>query len=708
MSAQAQETGDTLQPVSSKKTRMTNLVYAWDQMLSLHLNDEADVHTGADADTKTDGSTEQEYYQLFRWIVDCFLSYAGQVGENLRALRLVVMTRRCAALVEICMWLARECQKNPGMKRPLFLEGVDLDRLLQVDAECCITDTAAVFCVPEWLEQYKKNGFFPLMVVLDDLMLHGRACNAFLHEIESELTGLCAQQGSWRSDEALLHDFAMSVYIDVYARSKRSLLLYMNYYDHFRAKQNYSLAQCRKLSYKIALAVASSTVSNVSSEWGLVGRGSRRLALPESVPGYVHLQTRLYDEKEEDKEDIQKIDHFLFFYPNPARPTAIGSLRLKYSAATGQPMLMPCFILAGASFGSYLRSIQALSAELSGTKCGDFLREQEAFCTQTEDLRDPQQLANAVNLMLSKLLYEDFFAKAMISRDSFSPNHCQLGRAFQTDRETFAGMYQQDMAKDAGTLLQAALHTLLEDAEPFWLQGEVSDLCSGDETYRAVLDVVADLGLASEKHAYWLYTQRSLYTGSQLSHIERQLPAHKIFQDVQEHCKERFAGKSADLMQATAYLMHMVDYGMAGFKWGLSEDDTALIRTEISAGEPSLFLKPRVYSDYLRILAELQRKCSLNHSPISRETDRLVARMGISDEKDRERLSQELAGFIDDLNQSGQDVSDWLFPLPFSVFLFDPAKVEDSVRNIREQNKEYYKRQAGLQNKQVLAYYLGA
>lgn len=122
------------------------------------------------------------YSPLFQWISKRILFYAQKAERVGHTLKIVINTRRCAVLVEMFMQIvAFYAEHTDTEERPKFLENLSLDELkkiLDCDASFCLTDGAALASANEWTKEYIDKGTFPMIVYLDEVIVHGRSLNA--------------------------------------------------------------------------------------------------------------------------------------------------------------------------------------------------------------------------------------------------------------------------------------------------------------------------------------------------------------------------------------------------------------------------------------------------------------------------------------------------------------------------------------------------
>lgn len=327
-----------------------------------------------------------------------------------------------------------------------------------------------------------------------------------------------------------------------------------------------------------------------------------------------------------------------------------------------------------------------------------------------------RRLADMVELILSKFLYERFLLLCGLSEDDFVPNSQHLARCFGIKEQAIDWLYEQTLEDNEKLQLEKYLAILSENASPFWEDPDAAtdeDLAasnSEEELFQLLQREIADLGLASEKHAFQLYLQKTPFTNEMLSSIITPHSLQCLLNKIELQYQKEYPDKKVNRPKMIAYLLHLVDQGMAGFKWSSSLNKMGQFYTEITAGEPSMFLKPMMYAKYLMVLEDVQKKCRINKTPVKWELHKLEGAIGLEDAREKKQLAEELALFVEDLNSSGQKVSDWLFPVQFLIFplrsIEDDNSIERSVKRIRGMQDRRHKAQTWEQLDRMLAYQL--
>ena len=662
------------------------------------------------------------YSPLFQWISKRILFYAQKAERVGHTLKIVINTRRCAVLVEMFMQIvAFYAEHTDTEERPKFLENLSLDELkkiLDCDASFCLTDGAALASANEWTKEYIDKGTFPMIVYLDDVIVHGRSLNAILRNMEFHVLA-CYREAVPSASEKDLRDvrnaLVDSTWVDVFMESSNGILLYPRYQYHYHAEKSKETIDYRKLSNRVSMAITSSNVCNVSHALGLVYDTAPKPnhALPSE---FLKVRTGIRNEP---------MLHYLYPFPDKEHPRAIGSLRVKRSAATGEWMVIPYWIMAQAPVSAYLQARERL-LEYAGAKEWRSLLERYPTCfSETENLWNARWLAESVNLVLSRML----LSYAGVPADKCTVNIRQLTRNFGVDDKAISALCRENFAGQ-DFLLTEILTDLLRDSSPIWnaenslkqpdigqsiaeelenLETECEKDASGNrneyvcwdgeecpsaqekEIFDSVRDLASRMGLESEENAYQNYRISALRSEKELASSGKRYTISDFY-----GCLASVCTSAEDFAQATTCMIHMMDQGALVLRLPSDNGDGQTVGTVVCSGEPSLALKPMQYEEYLFVLDDIQQNCLDNNLSLDDEIRKMVARSSKAGLENTSQSSQspKLLLFINGLNESGQNAIEWRFGLMQDRQSFHETK--DA-----KQQKEEFRRQAKRKNENM-------
>lgn len=114
---------------------------------------------------------------------------------------------------------------------------------------------------------YKKYSRFPRILLVDDLMVHGRGMAKILYQLEKLLTMELEQQGVLNCDMDhyhFRHMFTNAVDIYIYAKSDRDILMDDRFMRKVRCWKTLSLSELRDLSMQLTDSMAQWEIPNTS------------------------------------------------------------------------------------------------------------------------------------------------------------------------------------------------------------------------------------------------------------------------------------------------------------------------------------------------------------------------------------------------------------------------------------------------------------
>lgn len=143
----------------------------------------------------------------------------------------------------------------------LILEGISGRQMYDVTGEKeYLTDAAFFLRMNELEEFYRNNGFFPRIIICDDILIHGRNVNHFLEWIEGNLINRMVDMDPNQIRKALQH----AISIKVYTKSDRWILLNPRYAEKLYAVRIEEPEFWRRLSGNIATLILDSDMTNAS------------------------------------------------------------------------------------------------------------------------------------------------------------------------------------------------------------------------------------------------------------------------------------------------------------------------------------------------------------------------------------------------------------------------------------------------------------
>ena len=129
-----------------------------------------------------------EFGKFFTSVLEQVFQFSQK--DQARHVFIVVITRRCFVLFFSYYEMLCQCIRDPDSERPAYWKEFTEEKLRQLARtfdRCVITDNAAWSMAYDIVRNYKENSAFPRLIVVDELLFHGRALNGFLYGFEKRL-----------------------------------------------------------------------------------------------------------------------------------------------------------------------------------------------------------------------------------------------------------------------------------------------------------------------------------------------------------------------------------------------------------------------------------------------------------------------------------------------------------------------------------------
>lgn len=650
------------------------------------------------------GKNEAENFMHF-FLSICFLCI--QYVEESKAFVVALITRRCHVLFEIFCGLAHEDEVSEKIQSGYF--GTDFKtltpkRLDDIYRNYFITDNALLASVEQLAKFYNLNGTLPELVIVDELLIHGRALNHLLLELEGKLADAIRRQHCCEVDgEKIAAKVEERLHLKIFARNKCVLLLLLRYAKEGRLDcvKEYDADKWKTLSLHFARVVSIAPVNNVAYAWSFeVDDNLQRRLSSQKVVGDVPFQ-RIETELRGYKQTTD-----LLLYPTKENPKVLFTIRGKRSLTSfsGEKngLYVPYIIYDQLQWAGVWNLHQHICEDLLAKSKSEedpvlqFFRGDDLFgedgpseevarsyyrwCVQTNDL--------VLNALMMRVWMEQYceLSKSEQREMIESINWEQVSRNYhyliveqsslrvKNSREKLKKLWDRvyDIPLEAD-FLSCYLDVLTKDSGSVLPKGWESAENPSEEENRkerlewAVQKAVYTIGLDAEINAYDRY-------GSGLVFSERTLANwgdHYSLQDIitksiQEYTRSKII-TDREMYYLLALITQAMDLGHVGMEPICGEkswmaDTEENVYTLIKAGEQSLFIEPFRYRNYLPVLSLIEERYQESWADQLIEIGSFVRRLknaGKVSKEDYEDLYYELRDFVKGLYLSGQTVSLW-------------------------------------------------
>lgn len=650
------------------------------------------------------GKKEAENFMHF-FLSLCFLCIQ-YVREN-KAFVAALITRRCHVLFEIFWRIVHENGFFEKVQSGYFgieLKNLTMKELDDIYLNYFITDNALLASADQLAKFYDQNKDLPELIIIDELLIHGRALNHFLLELEKKLADAIQRQTHNAEErEKIAAKVEERLCLKIFAKNKSVLLLLFRYakegrLDYFR---EYDADKWKTLSLHFARVVSIAPVNNVAYAWSFeIGENLQKqlTSLPcGSACPFRRIETEIRGYK-------QTTDVLL--YPSKENPKILFTVRGKKSLASFSDekngLYVPYIIYDQLQWEDVWNLHQRICEDLlaylkpeqgsvlsffrgddlfgEGGLTEEVARSYYRWCVQTNDL--------VLNALMMRTWMEQYCGLSPSEQDEMiaSIDWSQVSRNYHrliAEKSSLKVQNSEKALRDLWRfvesipletdLLSSYLDVLTKGAGSVLPDGWKSDRNHAEEENWnnhlecAVQQAIYEIGLDAEKNAYDRY-------GSGLAFSERTLANwgdHYSLQDIIVKCIQEYTPDGVITDSEMEYLLALIiqamDLGHVGMEPLYGEksyraDTEENVYTQVRAGEQSLFIAPFRYRNYLPVLSLIEKRYQDNWDDQLIETGRFVRRLknaGKVSEEDYENLYYELKDFIKGLYLSGQTVSIW-------------------------------------------------
>lgn len=610
--------------------------------------------------------------------------------SNTDPVYVVVITRRCYVLFFSYYTMLCECVQNPDAARPAFWKQYSAEELKDLEdvfKSCVITDNAAWSMAYDIAFDYQKNGSFPRLIVVDELLFHGRALNGFLYGLEKRLLHaeslylekfqeptsprrsiqekllekLAIYVGNWNANASVLLPRYQKILIQNCPGSALPIETWRNYSIAYA--QYVSICNINNVGFSLGISIPtqqdSPVLSNVKSSFTMVS-------------------TQLQNIKQ---------NTWLFLFPTAAQPQIICSVRCKQSQTKEKKNLyVPYMIMDHISW----KQLTELHRQLLQEAHAAGKEKVAAFLGRLDPvLSDPKNsnknllvpwLTQTTDLVLTSWLMKRFLREVKgISQDAISTvwkksiGWDQLVGSFRSYgvavqelhkiREALNELWDWEPAR----LLEEYLAVYVSNAHPIsvdWmdLSPVGGNFAATEESplVQCIEDTISKISLEAERNAYTLYGSGLSFSDEALTNWGDNHSIDTLLEKLQWQTRFYPAlSNGINIYEVLAIIIQSMDLGLLGMNTILDRHPYANRRhcswelyTRQRAGEAGLFLLPIRYRNLLPVLAEIQEKRNEDLEGATFDLVRFIDNLVSGDFTKSVRIANELCMSADQLKRS--------------------------------------------------------
>lgn len=499
------------------------------------------------------------------------------------------------------------------------------------------TDSSIVANSAEIAEFFVDYGFFPKIMIVDDLLIHGRTISGIIENLIDNVYRYLREKGTEDSESYITDELLRSLSIHVIAMNNKPMLLRSSFYQRLvrdpHSRDVLIPQRWHELSSRISLSAADGYFSNTSYVLSLHETKGKEQLHQEFEEAALRLGFEKYGwNRRFDYEVLTKP-----LYNTPGNVAAFYTLRISQNNVDQRYRIAPLIIMSDFRYdqnenlsGGFLEFDKILNSLSS--RCGDKRLKSELL-----------YLLLSHNLLL--LLQEE------IGKNVFDCNDLDVDKIGYTFK-----INENNSGTELINRVAGLTSPILSWEE---MESLILDATSGSEALfedtkndsRITLDgnllenIIADNGWSIEYIAYKEYSRQY-----GISSTAKKGPILRLFNDLKEDHRECFGNKNINFADAIGTMMKLTDTGAMSI--GVLERGDAVC-CAYRAGEQSQFIHPKRYSDEMRVLIEIEHDCLFDLDWINKRIDEFYA------DDLNPNLAQDLKDFVSKQYESGQRIADW-------------------------------------------------
>lgn len=557
----------------------------------------------------------------------------------------VFMARRCLNLMYIFYSCAEDKWRNDTLESSFFSDGALLSN------------------VPEIAAAYRESYIIPEILIVDEILIHGRTFNKLITELIERIYDSLLDEGVRVEKSRLEKDVLSSVRIRVILQSNKPLLMYGRYQKNLKAETICSTHKWHQFSAGVSQVIAGGVIANTcfvpSLEMRVFDEESRE-RLYRHISGRADLMTPPFPYR---NRFFEKAWVYPVASPDGA-VRAIYTLRVVPSEMDGTRMMVPFVIY------SEVRADRGDLRRRMLRKLFPYFDDEtrisaEKACRYWKE--DSPAWMDAFTLILSQNLLLLLLQDCEVSDWERGIDYGKIRMSFRSraNRDTRSFFDNIAKRKTPWMTLERMNEMMLDltlDLEPLFYVPRLEKYAAAfpDHVERyidlvddSIGDILSEYGQLSEYHAYRQRVGREFPSGLGV--------ANRSVTDILCELDGRIGRELSLVMSrreflscAISVLLRYMDKGAAATALSYDEDEESEgYGNMCRAGEQSLFILPQRYSCYLPILGVMEQDCLRN-------LERLVYRMNkFLNPILGPQMTENLVRFVEGLYRMGQYLKDW-------------------------------------------------
>lgn len=528
----------------------------------------------------------------------------------------------------------------------LEMEGRVIDTF---DEHGVMTDSAILSLCPQIAEYYRDKHYFPSILICDDILIHGRAINSFLIQLENQIIRSLKEMKCEIDEADVRTRLSFAITIHVYTKNNEPSIILSRYLTRIKSDEIQEAFVWRDLSNRIAILISESGRANANF---ILASYATKKDFGEEIKGFRRISTFYRGNKQ--TVYIRKRDY-------GTGMKAIYTFRINHKSLNGKYAVLPFVILSGIDKDGKIYLVQKIQEALENDTFRQIIKGWEANSQRT--LNEFISCVLSRNLLLS--LKQDAALDDSILEDSaeVSKIACNYGNS----REVYELIsYIYSVLLFTMEELDEILKTATMSSQPIISFGSDNEIANEECNILDMMEKeISKAGCDAEAEAYE-YKNRE-YAPSEVQYKEEKLSVEQLL---------RKNAKSS-IESAVAYMFQFMDEGFMVLSVYKSCQEAAERYEQFcKAGEQSLMIEPLNLYEYLPLLTAITRKCQGAGLDVYEEIDNFVAKSSIKIDKNVVNTWKE---FLENLKRMGQSIEDWDFNMINRIYREEDKDVEEDM-----------------------------
>lgn len=505
----------------------------------------------------------------------------------------VVLTRKCFNLLYVYHWCNRKKRTDADFSSLFY------------------SDNTLIANIPRIAAYYVMFGRMPDILIVDDILIHGRSIGKLITEFVNKLTDYLKDHGIKTTCEEVEADVLRFMEVRVMVQNDKPPLMKRQFFQRLNLldgnKSRWSPAKWHELSYRISRLISENIFSNtayVFSVFEAVG-----------LPIVKNAKKNGFTCTEWDNRCFRQVWVRPLLRRSDNSTVALYTIRLTKNSVDGNLSAVPFIISSDLDLGVAEKIYKILNVRME------------------EILQKCFGLSKMLPLMLSHELLlhmvEGYDGEIKIDIDkmfSGAGNGSDTRKAFEAIAKRTEPLFTWDQLDDL--ILEATRNS------PPLIIGQ-HDGCDSLE------ELVANEGEQIERDVYHVYQKKDPENEEVVSTRLSNKSINELFARLSSQTQEKMDKNISDLLR-------MMDMGFVAIT---SQENKNRVQCVYRACEQSQFIHPKRYMVQLPVLCEMERDCMGSRNGISERIHRMYG--------EDKKLCKELCEFTNRLYDSGQLLEDW-------------------------------------------------